>query len=60
MIKLINFIILFFIIAFLSEVAGTITCFGSSTIISAPCTFFVDYKLALVLVTFTQLDVWEE
>lgn len=55
MIELINFIILFFIIAFLSEIAGTITGFGSSTIFLPLALFFVDYKIALVLVTFTHI-----
>ncbi len=41
MIELITIIILFFIIAFLSEVAGTITGFGSSTIFLPLALFFV-------------------
>lgn len=55
MIELIYLIILFFIIAFLSEVAGTITGFGSSTIFLPLALFFVDYKSALVLVAFTHI-----
>lgn len=55
MIEIISFVILFFIIAFLSEVTGTITGFGSSTIFLPLALFFVDYKIALVLVTCTHI-----
>ena len=42
--------ILFFIFAFLSEIAGTMVGFGSSTIFFPLALFFVDFKTALVLV----------
>ncbi|MBI2451616.1 sulfite exporter TauE/SafE family protein [Candidatus Pacearchaeota archaeon] len=42
--------ILFFIFAFLAEVIGTMAGFGSSTIFLPIALFFVDFKIALVLV----------
>ena len=44
--------LLFFVLAFLSEVVGTIAGFGSSTIFLPLSLFFVDFKTALVLVAF--------
>lgn len=42
--------ILFFLIAFISEVIGTIAGFGSSTIFLPLALFFVDFKTAIILV----------
>jgi uncharacterized membrane protein YfcA len=42
--------ILFFLAAFISELAGTIAGFGSSTVFLPLAVFFVDFKTALVLV----------
>ncbi len=44
--------LLFFILAFISEVIGTIAGFGSSTIFLPLSLFFVDFKTALILVAF--------
>jgi len=43
---------LFFISAFIAEVVGTIAGFGSSTIFLPLALFFVDFKVALILVAF--------
>src|SRR3989344_7795416 len=45
----------FFILAFISEVIGTIAGFGSSTIFLPLVLFFVDFKTALILVAFFHL-----
>lgn len=42
--------ILFFIIAFISEIIGTIAGFGSSTVFMPLALFFVDFKTAIILV----------
>ena len=47
--------ILFFIIAFVSEIIGTIAGFGSSTIFLPLALFFVDFKTALILVAIFHL-----
>jgi len=44
--------LLFFILAFISEIIGTIAGFGSSTIFLPLSLFFVDFKTALILVAF--------
>ena len=44
--------LLFFILAFVAEVIGTIAGFGSSTIFLPLALFFVDFKTALILVAF--------
>ena len=46
---------LFFTLAFLSEVAGTVIGFGSSTIFLPLALLFVDFKNALVLVAFLHI-----
>src|SRR3989344_2812823 len=46
---------LFFIFAFLSEVIGTMVGFGSLTIFLPLALFFVDFKIALVLVAFLHI-----
>src|SRR3989338_10858256 len=43
---------LFFLAAFLAEVIGTAAGFGSSTIFLPLALFFVDFKVALILVAF--------
>jgi uncharacterized protein len=43
-------ILLFFIVAFLSVVVGTVAGFGTSTIFLPLALFFVDFKTALVIV----------
>lgn len=47
--------VLFFILAFLSEIIGTMVGFGSSTIFLPLALFFVDFKTALVLVAFLHI-----
>ena len=47
--------ILFFIVAFLSEVIGAIAGFGSSTIFLPLALFFVDFQTALILVAISHL-----
>lgn len=42
--------ILFFILAFIAEIIGTIAGFGSSTIFLPIALFFVDFKTAIILV----------
>lgn len=44
--------LLFFVIAFIAEVIGTIAGFGSSTILLPLSLFFLDFKTALILVAF--------
>ncbi|MDO8495268.1 MAG: sulfite exporter TauE/SafE family protein [bacterium] len=46
---------LFFILAFISEVAGTVIGFGSSAIFLPLALLFVDFKTALVLVAFLHI-----
>lgn len=47
--------LLFFLLAFLSEVIGSMIGFGSSTIFLPLALFFVDFKTALVLVAFVHI-----
>jgi uncharacterized membrane protein YfcA len=47
--------LLFFLIAFISEVIGAIAGFGSSTIFLPLALFFVDFKTALILVAISHL-----
>ena len=47
-----DFYILFFIVAFLSIIIGTVAGFGTSTIFLPVALFFVDFKTALVLVCY--------
>src|SRR3989304_4900448 len=47
--------ILFFVAAFVSEIIGTVTGFGSSTIFLPISLFFVDFKTALILVAIFHL-----
>lgn len=47
---------LFFLAAFVAEVAGTIAGFGSSTIFMPIALFFVDFKAALILVAFFHIS----
>jgi len=47
--------ILFFIVAFISEIIGAIAGFGSSTIFLPLALFFVDFKTALILVAISHL-----
>ncbi|MGZ7069115.1 MAG: sulfite exporter TauE/SafE family protein [Methanobacterium sp.] len=49
-------ILLFFILAFLSVVVGTVAGFGTSTILLPIALFFVDFKTALVLVAISHLS----
>lgn len=51
-----EFIILFFIAAFLSVVIGTVAGFGTSTIFLPIALIFVDFKTALVLVAISHLS----
>ncbi len=51
-----DFYILFFLVAFLSIVIGTVAGFGTSTIFLPVALFFVDFKTALVLVAITHLS----
>lgn len=46
---------IFFVIAFTSEVIGAIAGFGSSTIFLPLALFFVDFKIALILVAISHL-----
>jgi uncharacterized membrane protein YfcA len=50
-------LLLFFLIAFISEVIGAIAGFGSSTIFLPLALFFVDFKTALILVAISHLIV---
>ncbi len=50
-----DFYILFFLVAFLSIVIGTVAGFGTSTIFLPLALLFVDFKTALVLVAITHL-----
>lgn len=47
--------LLFFFVAFLSEVIGTIAGFGSSTILLPLALFFFDFQTALVIVAFMHI-----
>jgi uncharacterized membrane protein YfcA len=47
--------LVFFIVAFLSEVIGAIAGFGSSTIFLPLALFFVDFETALILVAISHL-----
>jgi uncharacterized membrane protein YfcA len=47
--------LLFFLIAFISEVIGAVAGFGSSTIFLPLALFFVDFKTALILVAISHL-----
>lgn len=49
-------IILFFIVAFLSIVVGTVAGFGTSTIFLPVALFFLDFKIALVLVAIAHIS----
>ncbi|HML06478.1 MAG TPA: sulfite exporter TauE/SafE family protein [Methanobacterium sp.] len=49
-------ILLFFIIAFLSVVVGTVAGFGTSTVLLPFALFFVDFQTALVLVAITHIS----
>ncbi|MGZ7049364.1 MAG: sulfite exporter TauE/SafE family protein [Methanobacterium sp.] len=49
-------VLLFFIIAFLSVVLGTVVGFGTSTVFLPLALFFVDFKTALVLVAITHIS----
>ncbi len=49
-------ILLFFIVAFLSIVVGTVAGFGTSTIFLPIALFFLDFKTALVLVAITHIS----
>ena len=55
MIELLILILLFLFLAFLSEIAGTIAGFGSSTILLPLSLFLFDFKTALVLVAFAHV-----
>jgi uncharacterized membrane protein YfcA len=48
-------LLLFFLIAFISEVIGAIAGFGSSIILLPLALFFVDFKTALILVAISHL-----
>jgi uncharacterized membrane protein YfcA len=47
--------LLFFIVAFVSEIIGAIAGFGSSTIFLPLALFFVDFHTALILVAISHL-----
>jgi uncharacterized protein len=51
-----EFIILFFIIAFLTIIIGTVAGFGTSTVFLPLALFFMDFKTALVLVAFSHIS----
>ena len=51
-----DFNILFFLVAFLSIIIGTVAGLGTSTIFLPVALFFVDFKTALVLVAITHLS----
>jgi uncharacterized membrane protein YfcA len=55
MVDLLYLIILFLILAFIAEIAGTIAGFGSSTILLPLSLFLFDFKTALVLVAFAHV-----
>lgn len=51
-----EFIIIFFIIAFLTIIIGTVAGFGTSTVFLPLALFFVDFKTALVLVAISHIS----
>jgi uncharacterized protein len=51
-----DYFILFFLVAFLSIVIGTVAGFGTSTIFLPAALFFLDFKTSLVLVAITHLS----
>ncbi len=51
-----DFYILFFLVAFISIVIGTVAGFGTSTIFLPVALLFVDFRTALVLVAITHLS----
>lgn len=51
-----EFIILFFIIAFLTIIIGTVAGFGTSTVFLPLALFFLDFKTALVLVAISHIS----
>lgn len=51
-----EFIILFFVIAFLTIVIGTVAGFGTSTVFLPLALFFLDFKTALVLVAISHIS----
>lgn len=51
-----EFIIIFFIIAFLTIIIGTVAGFGTSTVFLPLALFFVDFKTALVLVAIAHIS----
>jgi uncharacterized membrane protein YfcA len=51
-----EFIILFFIIAFLAMIIGTVAGFGTSTVFLPFALFFMDFKTALVLVAISHIS----
>lgn len=51
-----EFIIIFFIIAFLTIIIGTVAGFGTSTVFLPFALFFVDFKTALVLVAISHVS----
>lgn len=51
-----EFILLFFVVAFLSIVVGTVAGFGTSTIFLPMALFFLDFKTALVLVAIAHIS----
>ena len=51
-----EFIILFFIIAFLTVIIGTVAGFGTSTVFLPIALFFMDFKTALVLVAISHIS----
>jgi uncharacterized membrane protein YfcA len=51
-----EFIILFFIIAFLTVIIGTVAGFGTSTVFLPIALFFMDFKTALVLVAICHIS----
>lgn len=55
MIELIYLIIIFLILVFTAEIAGTIAGFGSSTILLPLSLFFFDFQTALALVAFAHV-----
>ncbi len=51
-----EYIILFFIIAFLTIIIGTVAGFGTSTVFLPLALFFLDFKTALVLVAISHIS----
>lgn len=51
-----EFILLFFVVAFISIIVGTVAGFGTSTIFLPMALFFLDFKTALVLVAITHIS----